>query len=329
MSRLKINTPFLWIISADLAGQRLDKALAQHPQIHSRTRAAKLIESQAVQKEGRSVKPSQLTALGETYQIFFPPPESSTLEPLDLPLDILFEDEDLLVVNKPAGLVVHPAAGHAQDTLVNALIHHTQTLAMGFGEQRPGIVHRLDKDTSGVLVVAKTDLIQNHLAAQFKARTIHRIYWAIVHGQPAPQQNVIESYLRRHPNDRKRFASEKLVPGQEPTGKRARTHYATLYNHLLGLSLLRCRLETGRTHQIRVHLSEMGHPLVGDTLYGAKTYLPRIKSLTIREVLHSLNRIGLHAAELGFIHPRTQQSLIFKAPWANDLKDLLTLLEWL
>jgi len=208
------------------------------------------------------------------------------------------------------------------------LIHHTKDLAMGFGEQRPGIVHRLDKDTSGLLVVAKNDSTQNHLARQFKERTIHRIYWAVVHGQPTKPQGSIESYLRRHPHDRKRFASEILVPGQEPQGKRALTHYSILQSNFSGLSLLRCRLETGRTHQIRVHLSEMKNPIIGDWLYGAKAYMARIKSSTIREEIQPLSRIGLHAAELGFVHPRTQQSLIFKAPWPDDLKNLISLLEW-
>ncbi|MGE0763941.1 MAG: RluA family pseudouridine synthase [Bdellovibrionales bacterium] len=313
----------------ELSGLRLDKALATHPQINSRTRAAKLIETHGITKNGGTVKASQLTKAGETYRVQLPQPESSDLKPLDLKLDILHEDAEVIVVNKPAGLVVHPAAGHAQDTLVNALIHHTPDLAMGFGEQRPGIVHRLDKDTSGVLVVAKTDQAQTHLAAQFKARTIHRVYWAIAHGTPVKPQGTIESYLRRHPTDRKRFASEKLRPGQKPSGKRALTHYALIKSHLLGLSLLRVRLETGRTHQIRIHLSELGHPLIGDWLYGAKAQMTKVKSETLRQVIQPMGRIGLHAAELGFVHPRTQQSLIFKAPWPDDLKDLLSLLEWL
>lgn len=313
---------------AELSGQRLDKALSQIPEIHSRSRAAQLIDSGAVTKDKKKLKASATVTTGETYQVQLPIPESSTLEPLEMSLEILHEDSDLLVVNKPSGLVVHPAAGHAQDTLVNALIHHTKDLAMGFGEQRPGIVHRLDKDTSGLLVVAKNDLTQSHLAAQFKARTIHRIYWALTHGRPPKEQGSIESYLRRHPNDRKKFASGKTIPGQDPQGKRALTHYSVLQTHPFGISLLRCRLETGRTHQIRVHLSEMGNPILGDWLYGAKAHMARLKNQKIRETIQPLGRIGLHAAELGFVHPRTQQSLIFKAPWPDDLKNLLSLLEW-
>ncbi len=319
----------MWTVPAELSGLRLDKALAAHPEILSRTRAARLIERQAVRQADRVLKASHTVLAGDVFRIDLPASESSTLQPLTLALNIVFEDETLLVVDKPAGLVVHPAAGHAQDTLVNALIHHTSDLAMGFGQQRPGIVHRLDKDTSGLLVVAKTDSAQHHLAEQFKSRTIHRIYHAIVHGRPRLDQDSVESYLRRHPTDRKRFASEKLSLGQAPTGKYARTHYQVLKTHLLGFSLLKVKLETGRTHQIRVHMSELGHPLIGDRLYGARSHLSRVKSLTLRENIEELRRIGLHAAELGFRHPISGRDLLFKAPWPDDLKTFLTFLEWL
>jgi 23S rRNA pseudouridine1911/1915/1917 synthase len=250
-------------------------------------------------------------------QIELPEPEPTTLQPMDAPLDLLFEDQDLLVVNKPAGLVVHPAAGHAQDTLVNILLHHVKTLAMGFSENRPGIVHRLDRDTSGILVVAKNDLAHHHLARQFRLKTAHRIYWALVFGTPAKKEGTIKSHLARHPQDRKRFASHK-----GGAGKLAITHYKLLKTFPGNVSWIQCKLETGRTHQIRVHLSEAGHPILGDTLYGGKT---RLKSISNRvaSLITGAKRIALHATELGFEHPRNHENMLFRLGWPEDLKTLI------
>jgi 23S rRNA pseudouridine1911/1915/1917 synthase len=255
---------------------------------------------------------------GDSLEVAIPDAPKSALQPLDLRLEILFQDDDVAVINKPAGLVVHPAAGHAQDTLVNALIGQIKNLSMGFGEHRPGIVHRLDKDTSGLLVIAKNNQAQEFLAKQFKDKTVHRIYWALVYGEPAKRFKTIESLLARHPTNRKKFSSQEV-------GKRAVTHYKTLKTKS-GVSLLQCQLETGRTHQIRVHLSELGHPIIGDHIYGSHRWLNRLNK-SLQGQVESLNRIGLHACELGFTHPRTLEVMRFSTPWPSDLYDLVTELD--
>lgn len=241
------------------------------------------------------------------------------LAPFALSLDIVYEDSDLIVINKPSGLVVHPAAGHHNDTLVNALLHYTKDLARGLTSGRPGIVHRIDKETSGLLVVAKNDATLTGLAAQFKNKSVHRIYWAVVHGHLRNKSGTIKSYLRRHPTQRKKFASEKLTPGQSPKGKLAITHYEVQQLHPSGFSLLHCTLETGRTHQIRVHLSEMGHPIVADPIYGLKN----------RAKAKSSPHLMLHAAELGFIHPRLKKEMKFTTPWPAETEPFLAELQFL
>jgi 23S rRNA pseudouridine1911/1915/1917 synthase len=289
-----------------MAGWRLDKFLATLDFIPSRARAAELIGQGRVGRAGKALKASYRVQPGETIEVNLPPPQPTSLVPLDKPLDILFEDEDLVVVNKPAGLVVHPAAGHAQDTLVNILLHRVDRLSMGFNEQRPGIVHRLDRDTSGVLVVAKNDPAHHFLAAQFREKTAHRIYWAIVHGVPKIPERSMKSHLARHPTDRKRFASS---PGGH--GKVAITHYRLREALAPRYSWLELTLETGRTHQIRVHLSEAGLPILGDPLYGRRdAFVARLK------------RVALHACELGFEHPRSREKMYFRVPWPPELKTL-------
>jgi 23S rRNA pseudouridine1911/1915/1917 synthase len=307
-------------VTEEQAGQRLDKLLASLDFIPSRSRAGELIERGFVTANGKNLKASLNVPARMQIQIEIPEAEPSELIPLDAPLDILFEDEDLLVVNKPAGLVVHPAAGHAQDTLVNILLHHVKTLAMGFSENRPGIVHRLDRDTSGILVVAKNDLAHHHLARQFRLKTAHRIYWALVFGIPPLKAGTYKSYLSRHPQDRKRFASH---PGG--SGKFAVTHYKVLQSLPSRVSWLECKLETGRTHQIRVHLSEAGHPILGDAIYGGKA---RAKNLSNKAapLVTGMKRIALHATELGFEHPRNHEKMFFRAGWPEELKQLAQVL---
>ncbi len=268
---------------------------------------------------GRTLKASFRVTEHDAIHIEIPPAPPSELIPLDRPLDRLYEDDDLVVVNKPAGLVVHPAAGHAQDTLVNILLHHVGQLAMGFAENRPGIVHRLDRDTSGVLVVAKNDRAHHGLAHQFRTKSVHRIYWAIVYGVPRALEGTSRSYLARHPRDRKRFAS--AIDG---VGKFAVTHYKILQS-LSSFAWLNCQLETGRTHQIRVHLSELGNPIVGDSVYGSRTRVPQAP-VTLRPLLGGLARVALHACELGFVHPRTQKSMMFQVGWPPELRELVTAL---
>lgn len=282
-------------------GERLDKYLSSLDFIPSRSRAAELILAGGVTYQGRTLKASNRLSVGMNLEIRIPEAPPSQLQPLDAPLDLLYEDQDLVVVNKPAGLVVHPAAGHAQDTLVNMLLFHVGKLSMGFAEHRPGIVHRLDRDTSGILVVAKNDRAHHGLAMQFRTKQAHRLYWAIVNGIPKLKTQTLRSHLARHPQDRKRFAST----GTEQ-GKNAVTHYKTLHTLPSGLSWVSCKLETGRTHQIRVHMSEEGLPIVGDPIYGL-----RRKS----KADAMAGRLMLHACELGFQHPLTQENLFFRLGW--------------
>lgn len=298
-------------------GQRLDKWLAELEDINSRSYAKDLILKNLVFVNGKNQKASASLKTNDSIEVQLPETQSLTeLVPYDFKLDIIFEDADVIVLNKPSGLVVHPAAGHQNDTLVNALIHYTQDLSMK-NEMRPGIVHRLDKETSGLLVIAKNDFAHEHLAAQFKAKTSHRIYYAVVDREMKTRTGKVQSYLTRHPVDRKRHASvrvngkilDKFNPDFED-GKWAVTHFeklaATRVDKNNSFSYMKLKLETGRTHQIRVHLSDMGYPLVGDLIYGF--------SLNIFNNL-KLNRFFLHAAELGFMHPKTNEFLLFKVAW--------------
>jgi 23S rRNA pseudouridine1911/1915/1917 synthase len=312
-----------------MIGLRLDKALSSIPEIKSRSRAEHLIEQGHVVVNRKGAKCSHILKETDIVEISFPQATAAELQPLDLKLDILFEDSEVIVVNKPPGLVVHPAAGHHHDTLVNALIAHTDDLAMKFGEERPGIVHRLDRETSGVLVVAKNDQAQENLQSQFKARTVHRVYHAICLGIPLKPQGVVQSYLARHPTDRKRYASilgedRKIYRVKEhppAIGKWAVTHYQTLKTHPAGVSYLKLKLETGRTHQIRVHLSELGTPILADKTYGAERKMRSVHGSHNQEVLKSAERCSLHACELAFDHPATKERLSFKVPWP-DLSEI-------
>lgn len=313
-----------------MQGLRLDKAIALLEEIGTRSRASHLIENSCVLLNKKAAKASSSVKENDLIEITLPESEPTELQPFDLKLDVLFEDEDLIVVNKPAGLVVHPAAGHARDTLVNALLAHTGDLSMKFGEERPGIVHRLDKETSGVIVIAKNDKSHESLTAQFKERSTYRIYYAVCLGTAKNLQGTIKSFLARHPTDRKRYASvlgsdkKSLQDKSDPPsiGKWAVTHYDVL-TRKSGLSYLKLKLETGRTHQIRVHLSENSLPIAGDVLYGADKKVKNIEAKAIQEDIRNLPRFLLHAAELGFTHPRTQERLTFKQDWPEDIRTLL------
>ncbi len=303
-------------ITAELADLRIDKALATIPQIATRSQAARLIQAGRVRMDGKILKASYLTREGDSIDIDVPIEVKSELVPYEFPLTVPYEDKELLIVDKPAGLVVHPACGHLQDTLVNALLHHTKDLSLGFNEQRPGLVHRIDKGTSGLLVIAKNEQSQRFLALQFQHKTTHRLYRALAFGKFKDEQGTIRSNLKRHPEDRKRVASS-------PDGKHAVTHYRVVGYHPTGISLVELRLETGRTHQIRVHLSELGHPIVGDEVYGGGKRLKNLKSVHLRKLIEEMPRFALHAMELGFIHPSTKKMMIFQAPWASDLLPLI------
>lgn len=313
-----------------MSGVRLDKALALLPEIETRSRAAHLIDNNLVLVNGKACKASWQLKENDLIEITLPEAVPTELQPYDFKLDILFEDEDIIVVNKPSGLVVHPAAGHAHDTLVNALLAHTQDLSMKYGEVRPGIVHRLDKETSGILVVAKNDKAHEALTTQFKERTTHRIYYAVVIGTPRTPQGVFKSFLARHPVDRKRYSSVMGddrkpwldVDNPPENGKWAVTNFDVLARKS-GLNYLKLKLETGRTHQIRVHLSENSLPIAGDLLYGADKKVKSLESSQTQSEVRKLERFLLHAAELGFEHPRTKETLLFKQEWPEDILALL------
>lgn len=296
-------------------GQRIDRWLAEKPElkasIATRSFAQSLIEKNCIYVNQKLIKSSYQLRLDDLVEIQFPEKKSIGLVPYDLKLDIVYEDDDLLVVNKPSGLVVHPAAGHEQDTLVNALLFHTKNLSMK-NEERPGIVHRIDKDTSGLLVIAKNDFCHEHLSQQFKNKTTHRLYYAISEGHIVKKSGTYQSYLARHPIDRKRYASKKennkiinVLRADVESAKWAVTHYKFIESSQ-NKNLFELQLETGRTHQIRVHMSENGQTLVGDKTYGYS--VKKMHELNI-------NRFFLHAAELGFQHPKTGISLKFKCPW--------------
>lgn len=297
-------------------GLRLDRALADALPDLSRERLKALIAGGHVTgPTGEPARdPARKAAAGMAYAVSVPAATPATAEAQDIPLVIVHEDAHLLVVDKPAGLVVHPAAGNLDGTLVNALLHHCEGQLSGIGGvARPGIVHRIDKDTSGLLVVAKTDRAHEGLARQFKAHSIDRRYLAITAGRPVPPAGSVDAPLARSPHDRKKMA---IVPG----GKRAKTHYRTL-RPLRGAALVECRLETGRTHQVRVHLASLGHSLLGDPVYG--------KPGNLRDILATLNfrRQALHAVELGFIHPVESTALAFQSPMPADMQELFSHLD--
>ena len=299
------------------AGWRLDRALAAAVPTLSRERLKVLIRSGAVEASGTPVRDPAAKVLGdESLRVAIPEPDQAHNEPQDIPLTIVFEDEHLLVVDKPAGLVVHPAAGNFDGTLVNALLHHCGASLSGIGGvARPGIVHRIDKDTSGLLVVAKTDVAHEGLAKQFAAHSIDRRYLAIVSGAPKAIEGVVNAPLARSGTNRKKIA---IVEGKR--AKRAVTHWRRL-KALKEAALVECRLETGRTHQVRVHMASIGHPLVGDPVYGrsGKTHGNLLKEL-------GFQRQALHATELGFTHPVTRHRLSFTSPMPPDMQELLSAL---
>jgi 23S rRNA pseudouridine1911/1915/1917 synthase len=300
------------------AGWRLDRALADALPTLSRERLKALIRSGALAAdEGVAVRDPATKVRGtESFSLAVPEPEPAHNEAQDIPLRIVFEDEHLLVVDKPAGLVVHPAAGNRDGTLVNALLHHCGGSLSGIGGvARPGIVHRIDKDTSGLLVVAKTDVAHEGLGRQFAAHSIDRRYLAIVSAVPAASTGTVDAPLARSSANRKKIA---IV--EQGRGKRAITHWKRLVV-LRESALVECRLETGRTHQVRVHMASIGHPLLGDPVYGGS-------GKAHRKLLNELNlkRQALHAAELGFIHPVTKNRLSFTSGMPSDMQELFSAL---
>jgi 23S rRNA pseudouridine1911/1915/1917 synthase len=286
--------------------KRLDAWLAENEPEHSRARWQALIRDGLVTLNGKTVKPNSTLHTGDRVEWTIPEPTTSEVLAEDIPLDILFEDAHLIIINKPAGLVVHPAAGNENGTLVNALLHHCTDLAGIGGEKRPGIVHRLDKDTSGVMVVAKTEKAMAELARQFKKRETEKEYLAIVRGIPNPQSGRIKTTIGRHPILRKKMAAN------VKRGRHAVSAYKVL-EELSNASLLRIRIETGRTHQIRVHMAFIKHPVLGDRLYARPQPADAARP----------DRQMLHAAKLVITHPDTGERLCFNAPLPPDMEELL------
>ncbi len=309
MSKLVSKTsPLVIIVSpsdADAKGERADRVLTRISALPSRSQLKIWFSEGLVTLGGRPLQPASKVKPGDRIEVLIRPEEVQDLEPIPLDLKILFEDEDLIVLHKPKGLSMHPGAGRGQTTLVHGLLHHSKTLSSRSGEFRPGIVHRLDKDTEGLVVVAKSNEIHDALSEQFSKRSITRRYWALVYGHP-PQQFAVEGNIGRSPIDRKKMAIVKTG------GKPARTEIKTLKHFSAGFSWIECQLKTGRTHQIRVHLSSKGFSLLGDPLYVRKGQKPLAADW--KPALTALSGQALVAFELGFVHPRTGRSVHFEIP---------------
>jgi 23S rRNA pseudouridine1911/1915/1917 synthase len=293
------------VVPKDDARLRLDRFLAKHLPNHSRSRLQQLIRAGFVRLNGITTRPRQVLRSGDKIEFIEPPPEKIETQPEPIPLHILFEDKDLVIINKPAGLVVHPGAGHREHTLVNALLHHCPALSGVGGRERPGIVHRLDKETSGCLLVAKNDATHRELSRQFAEREIEKVYLALVAGKLRKQAGVIEERIGRHPVHRQRMSAS------SPRGRAAKTEYRVIGSGDKA-SLIVCWLHTGRTHQIRVHLHHLGHPVLGDKVYGSR-------------LAKDFPRQMLHAWKLGFQHPGTNEWKIFEAPLPGDFATAMKL----
>ena len=283
-------------VTEEISGDRIDKFLSEQCEELSRSFIQKLLKSGEVFVGAKAVKPSYKVTEGDMISFEVPEAVEPEILPEDIPLDIVYEDHDVILVNKPKGMVVHPAAGHYTGTLVNALMYHCKDDLSGInGVMRPGIVHRIDMDTTGVLIICKNDLAHNSIAEQLKEHSITRRYQAIVHGNLKVDEGIVDAPVGRHPQDRKKMCIN------HQNGKHAVTHYKVL-NRFNGYTHIECRLETGRTHQIRVHMSSIGHPLLGDAVYGPAKCPFKLQGQT------------LHAGILGFVHPRTGEYLEFEAP---------------
>lgn len=296
--------PILLRASEESKNQRLDAFLASSLDGLTRSQAARLIESGEVAVNGKTAGKSYKLAGGEDIAVTLPEPEPVEAVPQDIPLDVVYEDADVIVVNKPSGMVVHPAPGHPDGTLVNALLYHCAGTLSGIGGAlRPGIVHRIDRDTSGLIIAAKNDAAHQYLSAQLADHTLARTYECIVVGKLREDRGTVDAPIARHPTDRKRMA---VVAG----GREAVTHWEVIARYP-GYTHVRCRLETGRTHQIRVHMAYIGHPILGDTVYGAKKEVP------------GLTGQCLHAVGLRFLHPRTHEVMELSCPLPEEFTRML------
>ena len=304
-----------FVVSAQDDGARLDQYLAAQQLPLTRSQIKRMLDRGACSVDGAPGRPATRLRAADTVLFTRPPPEPSTALPEQIPLDILFEDQHLIVVDKPAGMVVHPAPGHSSGTLVNALLGHSGQLAPGDDPLRPGIVHRLDKDTSGVMVATKTDAARLHLAQQFARHSMERRYLVLVSGALADARGTMDTLHGRHKHHRKRFST------RVNRGKRAVTHYQLL-RRLTGATLVEARLQTGRTHQVRVHFADAGHPVLGDPVYGRAPTNPVAKAQA-----ELLGRQALHARLLGFEHPVTSEQLCFETPPPEDMQAAIDALD--
>ncbi len=299
--------------------KRIDIYLTRQVENATRTKVQRAIDAGAVLVNGKAIRSSYQLNPGDVIDITLPRPPRPQALPEDIPLTIVHEDDEMLIVNKPAGMVTHPAYGNYTGTLVNALLHHSRSLSRVRSDLRPGIVHRLDKDTTGLMVVAKTDRAHTLLAAQFSKRTIDREYWAIVWGRFGEPSGIIEANLARSKKDRKKVAVS-------ADGKPAVTEYRVLKEFEF-LSLVRLKLRTGRTHQIRVHLAHIGHPVFGDPTYGGRNDqwggLEKKKSKQAANLLKLISRQALHAKTIGFVHPATNERIFFESDLPPDMQDVL------
>ena len=292
-------------MTAQESAERIDALLARSIEGLTRSAAQRLLEQGRVKKDGAAVKKNYKTAAGDVFEVELPEPEAVDLIAQDIPLDVVYEDDDLIVVNKPRGLVVHPAPGHPDGTLVNALLYHCGDSLSGVGgEKRPGIVHRIDKDTSGLIIAAKNDFAHLALSAQLSDHTLSRTYEAVAHGVFRDDCGTVSAPIGRHPTDRKRMAVT------QKNSREAVTHWEVLARYA-GYAHIRCRLETGRTHQIRVHMAHIGHPLLGDLVYGHK------------KPEKGLEGQCLHARSLRFIHPRTGATVEVTSELPEYFKEVL------
>ena len=323
MDNDNIKVFYTSFVNEDTTGIRIDKFIAGEIAEFSRSQVQKLLEEGYVFADDEIIADKNFkTRLGDMYQITLPEPQAATPVAQDIPLDVLYEDEDLIVINKPAGMTVHPAAGAYNDTLVNALLFHCKGSLSGIGGvARPGIVHRIDRNTSGVIVVAKNDIAHRGLAEQFFKHSIERTYYAFVYNVPNPLKGVFEGNIARSSYDRKKMA---LV---SQGGKTAITHYETVAIYNNAVSLVKCNLETGRTHQIRVHLSSIGCHLIGDDVYKGKKSILKLPE-PVKGYVNIFPRQALHAASLGFMHPRTGKFLSFTANFPKDMQMLQKELEF-
>ncbi len=321
------NKKYNFTVSEDQQSKRVDQFIVEELPSFSRTKIAKLVKEGALLINGKAVTDnSKKVTSGDEIELLVPEAVATDIKPQKIPLDIVYEDDDLLVINKPIGMVVHPGAGNPDKTLVNALLHHCKGNLSGInGELRPGIVHRIDKDTSGLLVVAKNDMAHNNLAKQFEEHSIQRTYLAFVWGMMKPIHGRIETFIGRSKYNRQKMSADVA------SGKDAITNYKTLEifkgKNIPDISLIECKLETGRTHQIRVHLAHKKNPILGDQMYGSKMRKIRDIDPALQHIIEKINFQALHAQSLGFIHPTSGEELFFTTELPQDLLNLQKMLK--